>query len=263
MAPASADRPAAALGLDGDGMQDPHGSLKLVARDLVEIGVVAEASGGGVVPRDSVGNRDREQVDGAGRTFDLDVDEADLDLVSQRAGDQEHARGHLAVALGQLRAANVVDRVSVIPALARDTQDTAGSDHIVDQLLGDRDVGLPGDRRFRPIDLVEVLTPGGRDRGSPGRPTAADRHQAATAQRRCRYPMAVVVPHDPVRASVGDPSKDRDLGLGKRLALSHQRVIATAARSCMTPAIESQRRSPRFARTSRCGKRAHRRSAGP
>jgi hypothetical protein len=138
------DRPAAALRFAGDGMQDARRSLQLLPRDLVDVGVIAEASSGRVVAGASLGDRDREQLDGGGCPFGLDVDEADLDLVWQGAGDEELVVGHLTVALGQLRATDVVERVSVVPALAWDAQDAAGSDHVVDQLLGDRGVGLPG-----------------------------------------------------------------------------------------------------------------------
>lgn len=140
------------------------------------------------------------------------------------------------MALSRLCAKDVVDGVSVVPALARDTQDAAGGDHVVDQLLGDGDIGLPRNRRLWPVDLVEIRSPGGGDRGSPGWPAATDRYQAAIAQSGCRDPMVVVVEHDCVGASVGDPSKDDDLLLGERLALSHLKVIAPAAHSCETPA---------------------------
>lgn len=57
--------------------------------------MVAKASRGGVVAGNALGNRDRAQLDGGGSPFDLDVDEADLDLVSQGARDEELAVVHL------------------------------------------------------------------------------------------------------------------------------------------------------------------------
>jgi hypothetical protein len=124
--------------------------------------------------------------------------------------------------------------------LARNSKRAAGGDHIVDQLLGDRDVALPGDRWVRAIDSLEVLAAGCGDLRLPRRPTPGNRDQTAVTQRGRRDAVQVVFEHA-VRAAVGYPTQEFHLLLAQCLPLRH----ANPARSHLTLPILAKDEQPR------------------
>jgi hypothetical protein len=147
-------RPSAALGLDGEGMDDPSRTRQKVTGDLVSLWVVPELPRRGVIPADSDGDGDRRELGAAPRSAVGGVDQPDLELVPGLGdGDSQPLAGrYLPVPSGQPDAVLVVDRGTAIPALARDAERSARSRHVVDQSLGHGHVGLPGDRRVGSVD---------------------------------------------------------------------------------------------------------------
>jgi hypothetical protein len=142
--------------------------------------VVAESLRDGVEPGHALRNGHRQDRDRSSRDCVL---QTDLKLAIDVASGETLASWRLAERPRESGPLFIVNAVRIAPGLPWDTEGASGGDYVVDQLLRNRDVPLPWNRRVRTVDLLEVVNTRRRDFRTPGRATARDRDQPTVAKR--------------------------------------------------------------------------------
>ncbi len=216
-------RPVASLRLLCDGVHDPRRPLYLSTRHFMSVSVLTKPLRHRVITGDLLGHYDLDQLGSA----DLlrNIDKPDLKHLVNVNHLKALPVGDLAVALGQRCAVPVVDVCRIAHPPARHSQRSAGSNHVIHELLGYGHVPLSRNWRLRAVNPLQVLPTAVGNGRRPSRSPTRNSHKAFAPESRGRDSMKVAF-HLSIRATFRDPPQECHLRLGERFALRHPTFIA-------------------------------------
>lgn len=143
-------------------------------------GSVAKLAGGGVNAPDLLGDHDGIEIGAAAQGVGV-IDEPDLQLAADPCEGQALAGWDLPWRSASVARCSWSTPSRSYGSLRGTRKRPACGEHVVDELLRHRDVGLAWDRWFRSVDPGEIFATHLRDLGRPRRAAARGRHEPMVA----------------------------------------------------------------------------------